>query len=661
MPREGEVKVKISGTRLQDAASGNGSTNDGGASMAYRPTEAKLGAPAVYRPGGAPVQGKIGAAGVYRPAVPVQARFGGSMGAGAAVTAQGRRTAPEAYREAMGLPLQRKVGGPGTYRPEMRGTGPGSSRVIQRIGQKPFGYTLPPPESVDVKDRGELQRIGAELQKVIEDIRAWAKREKLSMQKQLLRDLSNPQKNKSQVIRQFAQNVDSKVFRRKTVKDNEEFKEVLTKNGLEYVENPAKQEDVVRRKRDGAVVLTIQRGDNAFTPAAGPQSTVRPIYHKRGKAMGANNEYVQDDMGVFTRRYAYLEKNKHQYRDLLNYGVLEGRWPRDQVVKNRSRPYNQINPALHDKVWGLPNRARFTHGYQLAYVHQELGSGPQQRGVSATTTPVHEVFSNQGKSFRTDDGVRIQVDLAKVPKGSATEPEFVNHYAYQARKNARGVIGGYAIIGDEPRGFDHYKWSVKKNREVFLKTVQLGSIKSVMLHQPGGGGDTTYEGETLSRDMMAAGVNLAKYREGFMTPNIAKTFPNLPATAAYEEGQGARKDYDAGREAARKFWTKVVNEANRGVRSRNKLIEDQNHKIQEQNRRTKHGKQKLHALEKEMNVNNYTQNSQSYLNAFQSAKFSGRNANSTELKSLYALSLEPKETRYVQGAWDGFYGRQVKQ
>jgi len=105
----------MSGTRLQDAAKGDDLMNGRGAPAAYRPAEAKLRTPAVYRPGNAPVQGKMGAPGVYRPAVPVQARFGGSMTAGMAVPAQGGAIAPAAYRPPMGLPLM--MDGPGEYRP----------------------------------------------------------------------------------------------------------------------------------------------------------------------------------------------------------------------------------------------------------------------------------------------------------------------------------------------------------------------------------------------------------------------------------------------------------------------------------------------------------------------------------------------------------------
>jgi hypothetical protein len=665
MPREGEVKVKISGTRLQDAASGNSSTDGGRAPMAYRPAEAKLRAPAVYRSDGAPVQGKMEAPTVYRPAVPVQARFGGSMTVGAAVKAQGRRTAPEAYRPAMGLPLQGKMGGPGMYRPEMRATGTGSSPVIQRIGQKPFGYTLPPPpKNIDVKDQGEPQRIGAELQKVIEDIRAWAKEGKLILQGQLLEALNDPTNNKSEVIRWYATEVDLRSrFSRKTVRDDVEFNGILMKYGLKYVEDPHKQEDVVLRTKDKAIILTIQRGDFAFVEAE-KQGAVRTIYHKRGKAMGANNEYVQDDMGVFTRRYAYLEKNKHQFRDLLNRHVLEGRWPADQTVKNGRRPYTQINPGLRDKVSGLPRGETFTHGYQLAYVHQELGSGPQQRGVSATSTPAHEVFSNQGKSFRSEDGVRIQIDLAKVPIGSTTEPEFVNHYAYQARKNAKPLIGGYAIIGTEPRGFDHYKWSVKKNRELFLKTAKPAFIRSVTLHRPGSLGDKTYQGATLND--MAADVNLAEYNAGFNASDVTKTFPHHRATTpTYQEGQRARGEYNAGRDAANKFWAKVkgewVTKENRRIEDLNKPIRIENSEIEKENSlsRNRHKKRKLKTLWTKVTAKNYKKTPEDSM-SFQNKKFSGRDSNSTVLKTLHELSIDPEQTRYVQGAWDGFYSRVVR-
>jgi hypothetical protein len=331
-------------------------------------------------------------------------------------------------------------------------------------------------------------------------------------------------------------------------------------------------------------------------------------------------------------------------------------------VEDRKRPYNQINTGLRKKVSGLPHGETFTNGYQLAYVHQELGSGPQQRGVSATTTPVHEVFSNQGKSFRSEDGVRIQVDLAKVPIGSATKPEFVNHYAYQARKNAKPLIGVYKIIGTQPRGFDHYKWSVKKNREVFLKTVRFGSIKSVTLHQPGGGGDTTYEGETLSKDMMAAGVNLAEYNAGFGAPDGTKTFTDPRATSTYKEGQRARWEYNAGREAARNFWATVksewATEENLWIEDRNKLIRSENSKIEKENSalRNKHKRRPLQKLCVKVTVKDYMKSPQDSMN-FQNKKFSGRDTNSTVLKTLHDLSMEPEETRYVQGAWDGFYER----
>jgi hypothetical protein len=101
----------------------------------------------------------------------------------------------------------------------------------------------------------------------------------------------------------------------------------------------------------------------------------------------------------------------------------------------------------------------------------------------------------------------------------------------------------------------------------------------------------------------------------------------------------------------------------------NRRIEGQNEKIREKNRRIEtkdsgsYNKRKKQPL-KRVNESNYKKdnkkNQKDSLEALQSAKFSGRNTNSAPSKTLYQLSLEPEATRYVQGTWDGFYGRQVR-
>ena len=63
---------------------------------------------------------------------------------------------------------------------------------------------------------------------------------------------------------------------------------------------------------------------------------------------------------------------------------------------------------------------------QVAVAHQMYGSLPEQRGVSLTSTPkVGVTYANTGGNFRTDDGFKLKIDLARVPKTVL----FLNHYA----------------------------------------------------------------------------------------------------------------------------------------------------------------------------------------------------------------------------------------
>ena len=272
----------------------------------------------------------------------------------------------------------------------------------------------------------------------------------------------------------------------------------------------------------GHVLVDFYRGDDAFVPKTVlGQALQRPVYQKRGKAPGASNEYVKDDMGVFTRRYAYVEKNKYQFRDLANDGRLAGRYPTD-VSKRVAPAYNAIDKDVRGRIGGLPASKTFASGYHLAYVHQELGSGYQQRGVSASATGKHTIFSNQGKPFRTRDGVRITVDLARVPIGNEQAPILVNHYAHaSAGKRADPVSGssGLVIRGNRPRKYEHYKWSIKKNRELFIKEVTPENIVALELHETASGSSARQEERhgfdaAKVRDF-GANVGLAEYNRGF--------------------------------------------------------------------------------------------------------------------------------------------------
>lgn len=367
-------------------------------------------------------------------------------------------------------------------------------------------------------------------------------RTKAKLRQQVENPISAPQKQTA--IKAHALTVDADVpgtrgmagrrFDYQTLMDDPILKMHMAQNDLELVGSNI-------QTKDGKIVLiTLYQGDAAFvqqTPV-GP-GMPRAVYTKLGKDPGRNNEYVKDDKGVFTRRYAYVEKNKYQFRDLANQGLLAGRYPQDP--RYGARPYNEIGKDARKQVPSLPPDANFTDAYQLAYVHQELGSGPQQRGVSATSTPRHAVFSNQGESFRTRDGVRVEVDLARVPVGTNQAPQLINHYARAAQDKMRGVTDTNAIYKGKRRDrqFAHYQWSVKKNRELFIKDVQPGYISALTLHQTTTGSSHTEARPTgfTQHDVQTLGqkVGLQDYNTGFFRGSTAQGH-EVGKSKYYDEG-----------------------------------------------------------------------------------------------------------------------------
>lgn len=255
---------------------------------------------------------------------------------------------------------------------------------------------------------------------------------------------------------------------------------------------------------EGTDIFHLRTGAAAFdrepiVKAGG--AITRDVYRKFGKAEGKNNEYIKDDEGVFTRRYAFVEKSKYQLRELLNRGVITGRYSSDPSSQT-PRAYNTFDPKLRDRVKGLPaDSTTFANSYQLAYVHQELGSWQEQRGVSATSVEKHAIFSNQGETFKTGDGVRFELDLARVPNGAAGTPQVINHYAAEAQTKMDGSNLG--ITGTHPRDFVHYQKSTIKNRELFVKDLKPEYLSRLTLHA---GGDTTL-------DAPAEGFNVATLKQ----------------------------------------------------------------------------------------------------------------------------------------------------
>jgi hypothetical protein len=200
---------------------------------------------------------------------------------------------------------------------------------------------------------------------------------------------------------------------------------------------------------------------------------------------------------------------------------------------------------------------------KLAALHQWLGSGMQQRGLSLASTPRKDaVFSNHGESFKSGDGVRITIDLAKVPG----DVKLINHYSWGGTKNvATGVESGW--IGSkrvekwvkdpgggrkrvkvyETRGAYGYTASVIKNRELYLERLDPEWVEHIEVHgvalppvPPGKTGKALLEwvGTEIGYQQYLTG-----YREALDPPSSPRMGPH---THAYTIGQNAGDAYVRG-------------------------------------------------------------------------------------------------------------------
>ena len=216
-------------------------------------------------------------------------------------------------------------------------------------------------------------------------------------------------------------------------------------------------------KYDGMIVYKILTGNNAFEKVdTGEVGLARDVYVKKG----SNKQYIEDDRGVFTRRFAYAEKSKKQMDATLN------------VNKPLLGRYAEAGNSLYKKSDRIKETYGFTTGpdedmnvAEMLYVHQEKGSGDEQRGVSISSTnkPLH---GNSGDEFKSPGGYTLKIDLAKVPKGP---DNLFNLYSKRAqdqtigleRKGAKGKI-----INDAAESKAHTDDSTAKNRELFLRELR---------------------------------------------------------------------------------------------------------------------------------------------------------------------------------------------
>jgi len=269
-------------------------------------------------------------------------------------------------------------------------------------------------------------------------------------------------------------------------------------------------------------VATLLVGAEAYAAGVRQPDLPRETFHKKGfeadkTRSGDAKEYVNDKRGVKTRRYAYVEKNFYQMMDFFKTETLTGRF--QQYLRaggERVRPAKSTqqaeNKVVSNKDGGDLNDV------QLAVAHQYLGSTPDQRGVSLTSTEkVGGTVGNAGKNFREEDGFRLKIDLAKVPQ----EVLLFNHYSDQGliseNMDDHHVKGVSTQITGVSKGTYKYGESVRKNRELYLEKIEPEWVVEIEHHPQGGYGTELGERVAVTDiDSFRAQANqYARYWEAF--------------------------------------------------------------------------------------------------------------------------------------------------
>jgi hypothetical protein len=196
--------------------------------------------------------------------------------------------------------------------------------------------------------------------------------------------------------------------------------------------------------------------------------------------------YVQDDDGVFTRRYAVMHKRRSALRLLLEYQYLKGRFSPPSVILDEATAL-AVDPAVYQvqafEEHQIPDfQAGATLNLrQMLHVHQELGSGDSARGMCLTSVSISQdqldhstwkanlktMYANPGPAFGDDDKtVLVLIDLAQVPTGNQL---LYNLYRPDAQGKAQPVT--LQTVAGRFANNTHMLDSVSKNREIFLRVL----------------------------------------------------------------------------------------------------------------------------------------------------------------------------------------------
>jgi hypothetical protein len=289
--------------------------------------------------------------------------------------------------------------------------------------------------------------------------------------------------------------------------------------------------------------------------ADAPAEETRPPRDLKTRIGKPQKEYVEDDRDVPTRRFAYMEKSFYQFMEFLATGSMTGRYQTWNKALSLAPDLKAIAPYLSFQLSPDPSKPVTTLSpEQMAFLHQWKGSGPQQRGLSLTSTPREKaVYANAGESFRTADGVRIKIDLSLVPK----EVILLNHYSQGGVKDNTGVKP------DIPYGYDA---SVRKNRELYLERLDPQWIVGIDAHLPSLPPMSTEDKAKSGADLVEAmrkQIGYDGYKDAFdktVTALKAKKEADVPAVKGdddpFTKGVNSGRNYMAGHDAGKTEFAK---------------------------------------------------------------------------------------------------------
>ncbi|RKH58980.1 eCIS core domain-containing protein [Corallococcus llansteffanensis] len=272
---------------------------------------------------------------------------------------------------------------------------------------------------------------------------------------------------------------------------NPELAQDLTFSGV------AKNHETLIRYK-GRHIYTLQGGASAFYPK--PRATTeaplrRTLFSKHGAQAG--KEYVLDDRGVPTRRYAYSVKDGDQVGILRRNDTLRGRFISKAGYANvmTATGYDQVQLGSFP---GTIDPDALLSENDMVFVHQEFGSSDRQRGVSIASSPT-PLLSNEARGFADPtnaDTQKLRIDLATIPRqrrGGA--PNLINLYQripgfeqhrvrvpdfYNLRRgNASRPHERQGLQHTAAAGQQHFDWSIGKNREMFLRELTQQNLSGV--------------------------------------------------------------------------------------------------------------------------------------------------------------------------------------